>query len=223
MAGWNQNAARTISSISVKSQSRRRTWRHSWARMAARMRAFRLGKPVGSRITGLRKPNVTGLAISAERRRFGKPFRPAADDKKRSSAPLALAGTEFRRYRRQRQKPTAPPPGAGSRARRKESQQELGLCEPRWWGDRKRRWRRSGSRHGGRNRRASTHIDYGLRPWARPGAEQAGRQQKVPVGQFRARQAQAEQRRNEARQTHRSEEHTSELQSLRHLVCRLLL
>src|ERR1039457_5979391 len=202
MAGWNQNAARTISSISVKSQSRRRTWRHSWARMAARMRAFRLGKPVGSRITGLRKPNVTGLATSAERRRFGKPFRPAADDKKRSSAPLALAGTEFRRYRRKRQRPTAAPPRRAPAPRRKESQQELGWCEPRWWGDRKRRWRRSGSRHGGRNRRASTDIDDVLLPGAHHGQEQAGRQQKVPVGQFRARQAQAEQRRNEARQTH---------------------
>src|ERR1017187_8367231 len=97
MAGWNQNAARTISSISVKSQSRRRTWRYSWARMAAWILGFRLGKPVGSKITGLRKPNVTGLAISAEKRKSGKLLRPAADDKKRSSAPLALAGSECRR------------------------------------------------------------------------------------------------------------------------------
>src|ERR1035438_6641039 len=76
--------------------------------MASWIRGFRWGKAVGSKITGFRKPNVTGLAISSERRISTGLFRPAADDKKRSPAPLA--GTECRRYRRKRQRPTASPP-----------------------------------------------------------------------------------------------------------------
>ena len=69
MAGWNQNAARTSSSATVKSQSRRSTCSISWHRMASCMAWSSSGNCAGSRITGLRKPKVTGLAISSEIRR----------------------------------------------------------------------------------------------------------------------------------------------------------
>ena len=78
MAGWNQKTARTNSSASseqpvargARAEFRGRGWR------PARLHRVRESRP-GSRTTGLRQPNVTGLAISAgeEQVRFDTPRR----------------------------------------------------------------------------------------------------------------------------------------------------
>src|SRR5205814_10588139 len=72
-------------------------------------------------------------------------------------------------------------------------------------------WRRRGlgSRCGAPSSPRKPRVPQGSDPWR---AEKAGRFGRCPLRAERC-----------ARKRRRSEEHTSELQSLRHLVCRLLL
>src|SRR5262245_63001920 len=63
-----------------------------------------------------------------------------------------------------------------------------------------------------------------FRSWARrQRVVAAGVEHHHPLARSRHRLEHVRQRHNTAQGTRRSEEHTSELQSLRHLVCRLLL
>jgi hypothetical protein len=103
-AGWNQQAARTISSAMVSSQSRRWTCSSSWTAIACCMCSGIAGRLAGTMITGRITPNVIGPSTPSDtNRRARTPSRACASAHTRGSGSI---GEAARRRRWSVQAPT---------------------------------------------------------------------------------------------------------------------
>ena len=110
MAGWNQSAARTTSSIAFRSQSDRLTCSSSWHAMAVCSCSGNDSKVRGTRMTGQSTPQVTGRLAVAETRNSASV---SANVAARSIEPGR--GQSRRADRRRRPTVTTPSPSQPSR------------------------------------------------------------------------------------------------------------